>query len=119
MEGVAFQIVWMMEAFQTKPSQEGLKLAGGASKSTLWCQMVADIANLPVRIPEVADLACVGAAILAGTGSGVYRNVEEGYNRLAVRERVLRPDPARAQQYRALFSEYKHHAGVLGAVYGL
>lgn len=119
MEGVAFQIVWMMEAFQTKPSQEGLKLAGGASKSTLWCQMVADIANLPVRIPEVADLACVGAAILAGTGSGVYRDVEEGYNRLAVRERVLRPDPARAQQYRALFSEYKHHAGVLGAVYGL
>jgi xylulokinase len=119
MEGVAFQIVWMMEAFKTKPSQEGLKLAGGASKSTLWCQMVADIANLPVRIPEVADLACVGAAILAGVGSGIYRDAEEGYKCLAVRERVLQPNPERAAMYAKLFEEYKHHAGVLGAVYGL
>ena len=119
MEGVAFQINWMMEAFKTKPSKEGLKLAGGASKSTLWCQMVADIANLPVRIPEVADLACVGAAILAGVGSGVYRDAEEGYNRLAVQERVLQPNPERAERYKGLFEEYKHHAGVLGAVYGL
>ena len=119
MEGVAFQIVWMMEAFKTKPSKDGLKLAGGASKSALWCQMVADIANLPVRIPEVADLACVGAAVLAGTGCGIYASAEEGYNRLAVREHVLLPDPARAEMYGALLSAYKQHAGKLGAVYGL
>ena len=119
MEGVAFQVVWKMASFKTKPSKEGLKLAGGASKSTLWCQMVADIANLPVRIPEVADLACVGAAVLAGTGCGIYRNAEEGYERLAVRERVLQPDPERARIYAALFEDYKKHAGTLGTVYGL
>jgi len=119
MEGVAFQTIWMMESFRTKPSKEGLKLAGGASKSALWCQMVADIANLPVRIPEVADLACVGAAILAGTGCGIYQSAGEGYKRLAVRERVLLPDAARAEQYGALFEAYKQKAGVLGAVYGL
>jgi len=119
MEGVAFQIVWMMEAFKTKPSKEGLKLAGGASKSPLWCQMVADIANLPVRIPEVADLACVGAAILGGVGSGVFADAEEGYQHLAVQERVIQPNPERAAMYKKLFEEYKHHAGVLGAAYGL
>lgn len=119
MEGVAFQAIWMMESFKTKPSKEGLKLAGGASKSALWCQMVADIANLPVRIPEVADLACVGAAILAGTGCGIYSNVEEGYKCLAVRERVIQPDPARAQMYAKLYAQYKQCAGMLGAVYGL
>ncbi|MEA4965248.1 MAG: FGGY family carbohydrate kinase [Oscillospiraceae bacterium] len=119
MEGVAFQIVWMMESFRTKPSKEGLKLAGGASKSALWCQMVADIANLPVRIPEVADLACVGAAILAGTGCGIYASAGEGVRRLAVRERVLQPDPERAAKYGALLADYKQHAGELGTVYGL
>ena len=119
MEGVAFQALWMMESFKTKPSKEGLKLAGGASKSALWCQMVADIANLPVRIPEVADLACVGAAILAGTGCGIYPNVEEGYKCLAVRERVIQPDPARAEMYAKLYEQYKKCAGVLGEVYGL
>ena len=119
MEGVAFQIVWMMEAFKTKPSAEGLKLAGGATKSELWCQLVADIANLPVRIPEVADLACVGAAVLAGVGCGVFAAPEEGCRRLAVRERVLLPDRHRAEQYAEWKQEYKRYAEALGAAYEL
>lgn len=119
MEGVAFQIVWMMESFKVKPSKDGLKLAGGASKSPLWCQMVADISGLPVRIPAVADLACVGAAILAGTGSGIYSNVEEGYHRLAVADRVILPDPQQHAVYKPLFAQYKMQAELLGAVYAL
>ena len=119
MEGVAFQVVWMMEAFRAKPSKEGLKLAGGASKSTLWPQLVADIANLPVRIPNVADLACVGAAVLAGVGSGIYSSAEEGYECLKVEERVIVPNAQRAELYRPLFAEYKRVAEALGKVYGL
>lgn len=119
MEGVAFQIVWMLEVFRTKPSEDGLILAGGASRSPLWCQLVADIANLPVRIPEVADLACVGAAVLAGVGCGVYRDAEEGCKNLAVGERVLYPDPERAKRYAELFEEYKRIARSLGDAYKL
>ena len=119
MEGVAFQIVWMMEAFKTKPSQDGLILAGGASKSEIWAQMVANIANLPVRIPAVADLACVGAAILAGVGAGIYPNAEEGYRTLAVGERVIYPNPAEAQKYEKLSQKYRAIAQSLGSVYNL
>ena len=114
MEGVAFQVVWMMESFKTKPSKDGLKLAGGASKSPLWCQILADISGLPVRIPEVADLACVGAAILAGVGCGIYETAEEGYRRLAVAERVLQPNPEMVPVYAELFSRYKARAKALG-----
>lgn len=119
MEGVAFQIVWMLEAFQTRPSEAGLKLAGGASKSRLWCQLVADISGLPVRIPEVADLACVGAAILAGVGSGVYKDAEEGCKSLAVGEQVLLPQPERVEIYAKLLEEYKRNARILGEAYEL
>ena len=119
MEGVAFQIVWMMEAFKTKPSPEGLKLAGGAAKSELWCHILADIANLRVRIPEVADLACVGAAVLAGTGCGLFASQEEGCRRLAVKERLIQPDPRRVEQYAALRKEYQRYAEALGAAYQL
>ena len=107
MEGVAFQAVWMMESFRSKPSAEGLKLAGGAARSEFWCQLMADIAGVPVRIPEVVDLACVGAAILAGAGSGIYEDVREGYRRLAVKERVITPDPERSKLYRQLLDRYK------------
>ena len=119
MEGVAFQVIWKMASFKTKPSKEGLKLAGGASKSAVWSQMVADIADLPVRVPEVADLACVGAAVMAGVGSGIYKDAEEGYSRLAVQEKVLQPDPENAKKYVKLFEEYKKIAKTLGKAYEL
>jgi len=114
MEGIAFQITWMLGHFRSKPSEHGLILAGGASKSALWCQIVADIANLPVRIPEVPDLACVGAAILAGVGSGLYKNAEEGYKALAVSQRVIYPDPQQAEKYRRYFKDYQKTAALLG-----
>ncbi len=119
MEGVVFQALWMMELFETKPSSEGLKLAGGATKSAVWGQLVADISGLPVRIPEVADLACVGAAIMAGAGCGIYADVHEGYKKLAIQERVLQPTPEAAKKYRSLYQEYKRVASTLAASYQL
>lgn len=117
MEGVVFQARWMMELFSTKPSKAGLKLAGGASKSPLWCELAANITNLPIRIPAVADLACVGAAIMAGVGCGIYRDAEEGYQCLAVGEQVLQPDPVVAAKYEELYAEYKKTAAALAGVY--
>ena len=110
MEGVVFQTLWMMESFATNPSEEGLILAGGASKSPVWAQLLADISGLPVRIPEIADLACVGAAIMAGVGCGLYADAEEGYRRLSVRERKCLPDPEKTKQYAPLFAAYKQQA---------
>ena len=108
MEGVVFQISRIMETFRTNPSPEGIKLAGAA-----------DILGLPVRIPEVPDLACVGAAVLAGTGCGLFSSVEEGCRRLSVKERVVLPDPERVRMYADCRREYERIAGGLGTVYQL
>lgn len=117
MEGVAFQIVWILESFQKRFEINSLKLSGGATKSPLWCQMIADIAGIPVRVPEVADLACVGAGLLAGLGSGIYRSAGEGYQCLAIQEKEILPDLEHAKQYGALLEGYKLGAEGLGAVY--
>ena len=114
MEGVVFQTRWIMESFSTKPAETGIILAGGASKSPVWSQLVADICGLPVRIPEVADLACVGAAVMAGVGCGIFPDMHSGYKRLAVDERILQPRTEMTAVYAKLFEEYKHKAAVLG-----
>lgn len=119
MEGVAFQIVWMLDAFPGQQSERGLIIAGGASKSSVWCQMVADIANLPIHIPETADLGCVGAAIMAGVGCGIFASAEDGYKRFFVPERILYPDPARAQTYKHLMEQYRQTANALTGVYNI
>lgn len=117
MEGVVFQILWMMEDFKTKPSKEGIKLTGGASRSPVWCKFLADVSGLPVKIPDMADLGCVGAAVLAGVGSGIYSSTTEGQALFSVDERILYPDGHMTEKYRPLFEKYKNIAKALGAAY--
>lgn len=116
MEGVVFQVLWMMESFTAKPGKDGIILSGGASKSPAWAQLLADISGLPVRIPEIPDLACVGAAIMAGVGCGLFDSMESGYRKFAVKERVLQPNLEKTQIYAPLFQKYKENAKRLKAV---
>lgn len=116
MEGVAFQTRWMMESFRAKPGEAGIILAGGASKSLVWTQITADIFGLPVRVTAAADLACVGAAVMAGVGCGMFANVQEGCKRLAMQEHTFQPDPVRAQMYEREYAAYKNIAKTLGMV---
>ncbi len=119
MEGVVFQVHWIMDAFVKEKNVGEIKLTGGASKSRVWAQMVADIFGIPVRIPEVADMACVGAAILAGTGCGIFKDAQEGYKQFAVKEKVLYPDPDMVKMYAPLVAEYRANAETLGKIYDL
>lgn len=117
MEGVVFQNLWMREAFRVKPSEQGIILAGGASKSPVWAQLVADISGTPVRIPEVADLACVGAAAMAGLGCGIYKTPREACDCLKMKERRLLPDMDRYRVYKKLYETYKKQAAMLADIY--
>lgn len=107
MEGVVFQILSMLEKFPTQPGQKGLLLAGGASKSPVWSKLLCDISGLPVRIPQMPDLACVGAAILAGVGAGLYSSAEAGYQALSVKEKTIYPNLEATKAYAPIFTQYK------------
>ena len=45
---------------------------GGGARSDLWLQLKADICKMILRVPQVTEAACLGAALLAGTAAGVY-----------------------------------------------
>lgn len=117
MEGVVLQIAWILEKFKKKFDFPVLKLAGGAVKSPLWCQIIADVTNCPVMIPELADLACVGAALLAGTGYGVFTSIEDGYHRFHISEKEILPDIRSAEKYAQIMSKYKTGAAQLHLLY--
>ena len=46
-------------------------LTGGAARSTLWPQILADVLGSPVSVPDHVESAALGAAVLAGRGAGV------------------------------------------------
>lgn len=47
--------------------------ASGASKSELWCQILADVLGIPVNVPNVKEATALGAAIMAGHGVACSR----------------------------------------------
>ncbi|MDD4312811.1 MAG: FGGY family carbohydrate kinase [Eubacteriales bacterium] len=73
MRGVVYQIREILESMDAHSETKRLVLFGGGVKSTLWRQLFADGLGIPVSIPENAETAGVGAAILAGLGAGVFR----------------------------------------------
>ncbi len=66
--------------------------AGGASKGTLWPQILADVIGCRVKIPKVTEATALGAAMAAGVGSGVYKNLLEASNKLVVWDRTYEPN---------------------------
>ena len=46
-------------------SAEELVVVGGGAKNDLWCQIIADCFQLPVRLPVETESAALGAALQA------------------------------------------------------
>ena len=55
---------------------EEIRAMGGGSNSKLWCQMKADMTKKKLVTLKNNETACLGGAILAGVGVGLYESVE-------------------------------------------
>jgi xylulokinase len=76
--------------------------SGGGANSALWLQMQADILEQTIYKSNVAEQACLGAAITAGVGSGVYSGFHEACGRLvSFDDKVYRPIPKNVEVYNA------------------
>ena len=53
---------------------EMIRAAGGATRSDVWMQMLADVFQVPVEVPEGSELGALGAAICASV-SGVAKSI--------------------------------------------
>ncbi len=70
MEGIAFQIKIILEDMEAYGNTNTIILFGGVANSALWCQIIADVTGMTIKIPETGEAASAGAAILAADGIG-------------------------------------------------
>lgn len=63
------------------PTEE-IRLMGGGAKSPLWCQIKADMTGVRLVTLSHDETACLGSAILAGVGAGVFENVQSAAERI-------------------------------------
>lgn len=102
LEGVAFEMrlnVELME--QSGMTIREFRVTGGGSRSLKWSQLKADVLNRPMKIVDLKEAGCFGAACLANmadTGESVQiRN--DGT--------TLIPDPEKSAYYGERFKLYK------------
>ncbi len=50
---------------------------GGASANDLLCQLQADVLGVPVERPRIVETTALGAAFLAGLGTGVWASTDD------------------------------------------
>ncbi|HOU13678.1 MAG TPA: xylulokinase [Anaerolineae bacterium] len=104
MEGVVFGMRQGLELMlDLGVAPERIIASGGATQHPLWLQLQADMFNHPLYQTRTVEAAAVGAALLAGVGSGVYTDVADAAAQ-AVRyaDEVVTPNPENVARYAAL-----------------
>jgi xylulokinase len=83
------------------------RAAGGGSKSDAWLQLCADVLGAPFIRPRVSEAGALGAAILAGAGTGEFRSIEEGAERMVALGEGFEPDPERGALYAERYERFR------------
>jgi len=87
-------------------SVDEVVFTGGASKGSLWPRILADVLDVPVRIPHVKESTALGAAVCAGVGAGVYSSLADAAH-LVRFDAPVEPERASATQYRQLYEQWR------------
>ena len=79
LEGIALQVTDILTAMQADSGMTipELRVDGGASANRLLMQMQADLLGVPVVQSSTPESTVMGAAFLAGLGSGYWKSVED------------------------------------------
>jgi autoinducer 2 (AI-2) kinase len=91
----------------TGDTYDELVFTGGAAKGTLWPQIVADVVGLPVRVPVVKESTALGAALYAGIGAGLYRDIGEAVGTVVRMERTVEPVPEARRVYDERYATWR------------
>jgi glycerol kinase len=93
LDGIAHQVADLLGAIARDTGRPlgSLRVDGGATANDLLLQIQADLAGIEVVRPEVIETTAVGAALLAGLATGLWRSKEE-IRKVWRAERVFRPE---------------------------
>ena len=115
LEGVAFGIRHIIDTLKEEGAtpRRIIGVAGG-TKNRGWMQIVSNVANIEMLIPEKESSAPYGDAFMAGVGAGFFNTLSEN-NRWMGKATIIRPNPEMHKSYepyyrvfRALYGQTKN-----------
>jgi len=108
MEGITLESKDMYETMKSAGVKiKSLAITGGATKSPVWRQVIADMFNVEIKLLKVTDATGIGTAILAGVGSGLFKNAEEGVAKMVKFTDIIKPIAQNVEKYNKIYKIYK------------
>ncbi len=113
-ESVAFGSRSIVEHFRANELaiDEVIAVGGVANASEFVVQVLADVLEIPIKVPDVAHPSALGAAVFAAVAAGLHPNVEAAQRAmLESREtRTITPHAGHSEIYRKRYSQYQELA---------
>jgi xylulokinase len=108
MEGVTFDLNQSLKIIEGKNKGIGeIRAIAGGARSSLWCDIKANIYRKTIVTLKNFEGGVVGAAILAGLGVGAYKDVFSATERVISFDRRCYPDNKKMEFYIKLYGFYK------------
>ena len=102
LEGIIFNLYTVMLALvELMGEPVSIQATGGFARSELWRQMVADIFNMDVFVPESFESSCLGAAILGLYSLGEIKELRVSPEMIGATHHH-KPDPNNVEVYEEL-----------------
>lgn len=107
LEGCAFSLLHNLKtAEEIGVKVDVLNAIGGAANSKLWTQIKADVTGKVIKVPASDTATTLGAAILAGVGTGQYKTFKEAVGRTVNITATYEPDMKKHEIYKKYYEIY-------------
>ena len=107
LEGCAFALQHNLKTAEVAGVNVGELLAmGGAANSRLWTQIKADVTGKVIKVPSSDTATTLGAAILAGVGTGVYKDFNQAVDSTIKVTRTHEPNMQNHEKYKHSYEKY-------------
>jgi len=115
MEGSTYELRAVMSLLEKQENLpiDAIRFSGGGANSAIWNQIVADIMGYPTASVNTPESSCLGAAIIAAVGIGLYSDVMEAAQKMVKVRRVWEPIPRNVEIYN---EQYAIHQGCYKAL---
>ena len=107
-EGIVFGMRDSLEIIRNEqvPVKE-IRATGGGGKSEFFLKLQADIYGAPISRLKASEGGVMGAAIMAGVGAGLYKDITEATDQLVKVEKLVEPDQSKQALYDDMYGLYR------------
>jgi sugar (pentulose or hexulose) kinase len=108
LEGTVYEVEFIRQTGEHITGQPipALVTAGGGTRNRVWLQIKADVSGCRIEASAEPEATLLGAALVAGIGSGLYASEVEAFNGLRPKPvEVFVPDGERHVAYRRLYEQ--------------